>query len=186
MKNKKQRYWKVVRSKQIVTSPHFTLRADTIELPNGTTIGEYTVWQVPDGVVVVAITKDGNVIFTRQYRHGTGEVLLQLPGGSYDKRKENPKEAAARELLEETGYKANKLTYLGEISIYPSKMTKQVCIYLTRDVEQTGTTQFDATEDIEIISYHLPDVVKLIEQGKITDAEVIAAILLAARYLKMV
>lgn len=181
-----QERWKVLRSKQIVTSPHFTLRADTIELPNGTIIDDYTVWQVPDGVVVVAITKDGSVIFTRQYRHGTGEVLLQLPGGSYDKQTEDPKKAAARELLEETGYTANKLIYLGEISMYPSKMTKKVCVYLAKDVEHTGATQFDITEDIEIISYPLTNGVRLIEQGKITDAETIAAIFLTARYLKAI
>lgn len=186
MKDKKVQRWKIVRSKNMVTSPHFTLRADTIELPNGTMVDDYTVWQVPDGAVVVAITKDGNVVFIRQYRHGTGEVLLQLPGGSYDKQTEDPKKAAARELLEETGYQPNALTYLGEISIYPSKMTKKVCIYLARDVEQTGTKQFDATEDIEVILYPLSDAVKLIEQGKLTDAEAIAAIFLAVRYLKVI
>lgn len=181
-----QERWKVLRSKQMVSSPHFTLRADIIELPNGTIIDDYTVLEVPDGVVVVAITKDEKVIFTSQYRHGTKEVLLQLPGGSYDKQTEDPKKAAARELLEETGYTANKLIYLGEISMYPSKMTKKVSVYLAKEVEQTQTTQFDITEDIEIISCPLTNGVHLIEQGKITDAETIAAIFLAVRYLKAV
>ena len=186
MQKKKQWKWKVLQTKHIFDSPHFNLKADSVELPNGTKVDEYTIWQVPDGVVVIALTKERKVIFTRQYRHGTEEVLLQLPGGSYDKQRENPEIAATRELLEETGYKATKLIFLGEVSMYPSKMTKQVSIYLAKDVEDTGEIEFDVTEDIEKVSYPLADVVKFIEEGKITDAETITAIFLAVRYLKVV
>jgi ADP-ribose pyrophosphatase len=176
--------WRAVRSAYLFKSPYVALRGDTVELPNGKTVDGYTVWEVPDGAVVIAITKDGNVLLTRQYRHGTGEILLQLPGGSYVKGHEEPEEAAARELLEETGYKANSLIFLGEVSIYPSKMTKQVSIYLAKNVEYVGTTQFDITEDIEIVSYPITEIERLIVTAKITDAEAIAGIFLTLQYLK--
>lgn len=182
----KKKKWKVVQSTDLFKSLYLTLRADTVDLPNGEKVDDYTILEVPDGVVVVALTKNKNVLFTRQYRHGTGEILLQLPGGSYNKKTEDPKRAATRELLEETGYQADSLIYLGEVSIYPSKMTKKVSIYLAEYVEQRGTTQFDNTEDIDTISFSLTEVVKHIETGKITDAETIAGIFLALQRLKAI
>lgn len=180
----KKRKWKVVQSKYLFKSQFVTLRADTVELPSGEKVDDYTILEVPDGVVVIALKADGNVLFTRQYRHGTSETLLQLPGGSYDKKSEDPKQAARRELLEETGYQATDLAYLGEISIYPSKMTKKVSIYLAKDVEQKSTTQFDNTEDIQTVSFPLTEVVTLIETGKIIDGEAIAGIFFALQHLK--
>ena len=180
----KKKRWKVVQSTYLFKSPYVTLRADTVELPNGEKVDDYTIWEVSDGVVVIALTTDRNMLFTRQYRQGTGEILLQLPGGSYDKKTEDPKQAATRELLEETGYQAEGFIYLGEVSIYPSKMTKKVHIYLAADVKQRGATQFDDTEDIQTVSFPLTDVVKLIETGRITDAEAIAGIFLALQHLK--
>jgi len=180
----KRKRWKVVQSTYLFKSFYVALRTDTVELPNGEKVDDYTIWEVPDGVVVIALTADGNVLFTRQYRHGTGEILLQLPGGSYDKKTEDPKQAATRELLEETGYQAEGLIYLGEVSIYPSKMTKKISIYLAEDVEQRVATDFDNTEHIETVSFSLTEVARLIEIGKITDAEAIAGIFLALQHLK--
>lgn len=180
----KKKRWKLVQSTYIFKSLFVAVRIDTVELPNGKTVDDYTIWEVPDGVIVIALTADRNVLFTRQYRHGTGEILLQLPGGSYDYKSEDPKQAATRELQEETGYQASDPIYLGEVSIYPSNMTKKVSIYLAEDVEQKGGTQLDDTEDIETVSFPLTEVVKLIETGKITDAEAIAGIFLALQHLK--
>jgi len=64
-------------------------------------------------------------------------------------------------------------------------MTKKVSIYLAKDVEQKGSTKFDKTEDIQTVIIPLTEVIRLIETGKITDAEAIAGIFLAHQHLKI-
>src|SRR6185503_21228824 len=101
------RPWKVVETSYF--RPRF--RVDKCELPNGNfldaTILEFNAW-----ANIVALTKDGQVVLVRQYRHGVCDVLLEFPGGVVE-RGEDPVEGAKRELLEETGYSSSNVIQLG-------------------------------------------------------------------------
>ena len=76
MENPKKRNWKVLTSEYLARKPWFTVRHESIELPDGRRIPDYYVFEYPDWVNVIAITKEGKFVFIDQYRHGLGEKHL--------------------------------------------------------------------------------------------------------------
>ncbi len=123
---------------------------------------------------VLAFTSDNKVVMERQYRYPYDEVLYELPAGKCDK-DEDPKVTALRELEEETGYKANKIKYLG--MIYPSCAYTDEIIYcyLAENLVK-AKTHLDAGEFLEVEFLSLEEVLKLIKEDKINDAKTIATI----------
>ena len=83
-------------SKTIVKDRWIDLHADDCALPDGTKISPFYVNDVPDFVVVVAVTVDGDFIFVRQYRHGTRQILLELPAGCMEPTDADPAAGAAK------------------------------------------------------------------------------------------
>src|SRR5947207_11562367 len=86
--------------------------SEAVQLPDGRVVEEFSTIELPDYVVVVALTPDGRVVVERNYKHGPRRVCLNLPAG-YLERGEEPLAAARRELLEETGYAAEEWVSLG-------------------------------------------------------------------------
>ena len=78
MENPKSRAWKVVKSEYLARKPWFTVRHERIELPDGRSIPDYYVFEYPDWVNVIAITKEGKFVFIDQYRHGLGETNYEI------------------------------------------------------------------------------------------------------------
>ena len=95
--------WKILDSEYVIKRPWLTARKDKVELPDGRIIEEFYVLEYPDWVNVIAITKDGQFVMERQYRHGLSVEGMELPCGTMEDG-ETPLQAAQRELLEETGY----------------------------------------------------------------------------------
>ncbi|MEM3088229.1 MAG: NUDIX hydrolase, partial [Candidatus Bathyarchaeia archaeon] len=94
-------------SRRIYDGKVINLRVDTVKLPNGrTTIRE--VVEHPGAVAIVPFLKTDVILMIRQYRHPTGEVLLEIPAGTL-KKDEKPEDCAIRELIEETGYKPSEI-----------------------------------------------------------------------------
>ena len=79
MENPKKRNWKVLTSEYLARKPWFTVRHESIELPDGRRIPDYYVFEYPDWVNVIAITKEGKFVFIDQYRHGLGETDYESP-----------------------------------------------------------------------------------------------------------
>lgn len=79
MENPKKRNWKVLTSEYLARKPWFTVRHESIELPDGRRIPDYYVFEYPDWVNVIAITKEGKFVFIDQYRHGLGETDYEIP-----------------------------------------------------------------------------------------------------------
>ena len=127
------------------------------------------------GVGVVALDDDDRVLMIRQYRYGAGEVLLEIPAGKLELG-EQPMECGLRELIEETGYKANKCIDLGFIYPTPAYDTEKIYLYYASDLEFVGQ-HFDSGEYMECEKIALDEVVKMIMEGKITDAKTIAAVM---------
>ena len=99
MENPKNRKWQVVRSEYLARKPWFTVRHETIALPDGRTIPDYYVFEYPDWVNVTAIDRDGRFVVIDQYRHGLGETSYEIPAGVMEPSDRSPLEAARRELL---------------------------------------------------------------------------------------
>jgi 8-oxo-dGTP pyrophosphatase MutT (NUDIX family) len=89
-----------------------------------------------DWLMTVPLTDGGELVMVRQYRHGSGEASLEIPGGLDDGAGERPEEGAARELAEETGYGGGVLQFLGALRPQPALMSNRVRIYLARGVRR--------------------------------------------------
>ena len=118
----------------------------------------------------------------RQYRHGTEQVCLELPGGLVDSNDDSPEVSAGRELLEETGYKARKITYIGECFPQPAILSNTCYFYLAEDVESVQTQNLDPGEDIEIVTLPLKSISTRIGSQEINHGMVLLAFFFFERY----
>ena len=160
--------------KQISSTPIFDgkvlhVRFDEITLPNGVrATREYC--HHNGAVCVIPITDEGEVICIRQFRYPFHEDLLEIPAGKLDSPEEDPNDAACRELREETGASAEKITYLGKY--YPSPAILDECIYMyMAEGLSFGETDYDDDEFMEIVKIPLDSLVELILDGKIRDGK---------------
>lgn len=139
------RPWKVLRSTYALDVPWYRVRRDEVELPDGSQI-DYYLAEHRDVACVLALTPGDEVLMVRQYKHGAGRVELELPGGLVDPG-EDPFDAAARELREETGFASPvALEPLGWHLQDASKSTARVFSFLACDVVEAGGRALDPNE----------------------------------------
>ncbi len=127
-----------------------------------------------DWVNVIPLAPDGRVILVRQYRHGTRDITLEIPGGVIE-HGEAPGAAAARELLEETGFSAGRWTELGFVHPNPAIQGNRCYTFLAEDLEYQGPQHLDGTEEIEVVSVLASDLEQLVASGIIRHSLVVAA-----------
>lgn len=180
----KNAIWKTIKEKIIYSTPWLTVKEETVQLPNGEVVDDYSVVEFRSVAIVFPLTQDSQVIMVRQYRHGVKKILLELPAGTYDKDSEEPAIAAKRELHEETGYKTDNLVLLGTAYDFPTKDRHSISIYFTDDIAFEPITHKEATEDVEVVKIPLDELEKYIERGEIAVSGTIAAIHLAKEYLQ--
>jgi nudix-type nucleoside diphosphatase (YffH/AdpP family) len=154
------------------------LRVDRVRMASGREAVREVVEHI-GAVVIVAVNGEGQVLLVRQYRHPTGRSLLELPAGTLD-RDEEPEACAARELEEETGFRAGRLQRLGGFFVSPGYSTEHIHAYLATDLEP-GRAGGDDDEEIEVLALPLAEVLRLAEAGELEDAKSLAALLLFLR-----
>ncbi len=138
-------------------------------------IGEYTIINSNDWANVVPVTKDGKIVMIEQYRHGNDSITIELPGGLVEN-DEKPEVAAARELLEETGYSSTKKPILlGKQSPNPAFMDNSCYTYLIEGCELTNPQNLDKDEIIEIHKFGKEEVKEMIKSGKINHGVILTA-----------
>jgi len=135
---------------------------------------DFYILESSDWINVIPLTADDKVVMIRQYRHGSREVTLEIPGGLVDPG-DTPKKAAARELIEETGYQAKKWLKIGVVNPNPALFNNRCYTFLAQDINKGTDPTPDQTEDIEVVLIPLTDIPKLILKGKIDHAMVITA-----------
>lgn len=169
-------YWKVVSSSKNQSFRVFSIRTDRAVSPRTGEAHDFYILESNPWVNVIPLTPKEEIVLIRQYRHGTQQNTLEIPGGlveDYD----NPKSAAIRELKEETGYEGS---YVQQVSmVYPNPAIQNNACYtfLIKDVIKTDKQDLDEKEDIEIVIKPLLEIPALIRSEVINHSLVIAALL---------
>jgi 8-oxo-dGTP pyrophosphatase MutT (NUDIX family) len=163
-------------SKIVLETPIFNLRVDVAAHPETAHVGSYYVLENPDWVNMVVLTRAGELVLVRQWRHGTGRVELELPAGMIEKG-EDPLAAAARELREETGYEAERWTLIG--SARPNTAYQENTCYtaLGEGAARVGPTAFDPGEDIDVVLVSEADVGRYVRDGTLANGMGLVALL---------
>ena len=176
--------WKILSSEYLFHDLWFKVRQDKCESPGGKIIEPYYVYEFPDWVNALAMTEDGKVILERQYRHALGEICMELPGGCVDDTDKNFGDAAARELLEETGYAFSSIEYMGRISPNPSTNSNLLHMFLAKGGKKVAEQQLDGNEEIEVMLLSIDDLKTLIRENKIVQAMHVTCIMYALERMK--
>lgn len=132
---------------------------------------------------ILAFDKEGKVILVKQHRFGHG-YILEIPAGTLE-RGERPERCAFREIQEETGYKANKLTRL--ITYYPSVGYNKEAIYcfVAKNVQKISGQALDEDEIMSVVKINFKKLLSMIKSGKIIDSKTICAVLTYALKTKI-
>ena len=128
-----------------------------------------------DWVNIIPITPEGQVVMVRQFRHGSQSLTLETPGGMVDPG-EAPAVAAARELREETGYEASSVVSLGGVNPNPALFGNRLHCFLGRDARRVGEIQDGGTEETSVELLDLDELRRLVLDGVVDHALVVAAI----------
>ena len=166
--------WTFLHSKILYACRIFTLKKEGYRSPRTGKDHDFFLLDSADWVNIIPLTADGRVILVKQYRLGTKDFSLEIPGGMLNEG-DDPAGAAARELLEETGCAGEEPILLGVVHPNPAMQTNRCYTFLINNVAFRTAPQQDSTEDIEVQSVPLADIPRLIHEGKITHALVIAA-----------
>lgn len=167
--NKHDMEWETLGSEYIIRRPWLTARRDTVKLPTGVVNDEYYVLEYPDWINVIAVTKDGQYVMVRQYRHGLGQTCFEIVAGVIEK-DEDSMDAAKRELKEETGYAGGEWRELTVLSPNSSTVTNVTHCYIAMGVEKVSGQHLDETEDIDVYLFNKDEVRRMLENGEIKQA----------------
>ena len=157
--------WKKLSSKYVYQDRWFRARADSCEFPDGRIIEPYYIVELPDWCNTIVVTKDQRVVLVRQYRYPADQTTLELPGGIIEKN-EKPIDAAKREMEEETGYTSDDIELLMQVSPNPAVNDNTAYFFLARNAVSTGLKNFDAFEDIDVVSFSKEEIWQLLSENK--------------------
>jgi len=173
-------YEKTIDEKNIYRGNIINVDMLTVTLPNGKTATRDIV-RHPGGAAVIPINENGEIYMVRQFRKPLDAVSLEIPAGKLDKGEE-PAVCAGRELKEETGLTAEKLTYLISVHSTPGFSDEVLHLFAATGLKE-GDSCADEDEFITTEKYHVDELLRMVMEGKITDAKSIIGIFLADRII---
>lgn len=167
--------WQRKKTRILADCRIFTVSESTSVCPR--TEDEYSFYfiETADWVNIVPITVEGEVVFIRQFRHGSEEITLEIPGGMIDQG-EDPATAAVRECLEESGYRAAEVEPLGVLNPNPAIFPNKLHTYVARDCERIAEIANTSTEHTEVVLIPLTQLPALLQSGEIDHALVVATL----------
>src|SRR5260370_35684608 len=171
---------KVLNSTTIYEGPVFGIRRDEVIEPSGVRAIREVITH-PGSVVVLPVLPDGRILLIEQYRHATRQYLWELVAGRIDPG-ETPKAAAARELIEETGYRAKRFRMFLDVFPTPGFLEERMFILLAVGLT-AGEAEPEEDEKIGSRAYNRKELEEMIRGGKLCDAKSIAGILYYFRFL---
>lgn len=177
--------WKVLSTKKLFSSGLFTLKSEECELPDGRVMPRYYVMDFPDWVNILPITKEGEAILVKQYRHASKKEHLEVPGGSMDPSlQESFLEGARREMLEETGYDSKNIVSIGSHFPNPALQSNRMHTFIAFDCEKVQEQDLDEFEDLSLYFCSLEKLKEHLMKGDVDHSIMIASISKALQYLQ--
>jgi ADP-ribose pyrophosphatase len=173
-KGKKPATWKTLESRKVYTTRIFDLHHHRRHHEQRGQ-HDFYVLQAPDWVNIIPLTDSEDVVMVRQFRHGTEDFTLEIPGGMVDPEDPSPMAAARREMREESGYDSDDVIELGKVHPNPAIQGNYCHSFLARGVRGGLKPELDTTEETEVVLVPLASIKDLIRSGEITHALVIAA-----------
>jgi 8-oxo-dGTP pyrophosphatase MutT (NUDIX family) len=172
-------HWQVLKSEDVSLNEWMPITKDSVHLPDkNITIDYYTV-NIKDVALIIPVLKSGHILFVKQYKHGSRDFMIELPGG-FKQDGKSIKQTIKSELNEECGINTplESIEELGSWYASPSKLTNRIYIFYALDLEINATQSFDENEEIELIKIKPKEAIQYILEGKIDAADTIASIFL--------
>lgn len=171
-------YEKTIKTENIFTGKILKLDVETVLLPNNKEAKREIV-RHPGAVAILPIYQNMEIIFVKQYRKAVNGELLEVPAGKLEYG-EIPEDCALRELQEEIGYTARKLTLMGKFYSSPGFSSEIIYVYKAEELI-SSKLRTDEDEFINIVKYTINDSIKMLEQGLINDAKTAIALSLGLK-----
>ena len=169
--------WKKLGSREVARTRIFSVESVDFQHPHRAKPQDFFVINAPDWVNVLALTPDHRIVLVRQFRYGSDEFSLEIPGGVIDAG-EAPLAAGLRELQEETGYVGRNARLLGSVRPNPAMQSNRCHLVLVEGARQDADLDWDPDEEFEIMALPVDEVYARAYRGEITHAMVLDALLL--------
>lgn len=175
--------WKTIARREALDQrPWLRVWLEDVVLPDGRIISDFSTLEMPDYVVIVAVTTDGLIVTERNYKHGPRKIGLHLPAG-YLESGEEPLLAAQRELREETGYAAQDWQPLGSFVIDGNRGGGTGHFFLAREAQIVALPDSGDLEEIAVMLFPIDRLIEATRTGEINIVSIAAAIGLAVTAL---
>ena len=168
--------WKKIGSKIVGDFRIFKVLAETCINPRTGKEHDFYVLDTVGWVNVIAFTPDQQLVMVQQYRHGSGTVELEIPGGMMDPHETDPVATAVRELREETGYAGENARLLGKIHSNPAILNNTTFTVLIENCRLQHGVEFDSGEDLTTQLVPVAEIPKLVAEEKIGHSLVVVAL----------
>lgn len=149
---------------------------DTVQVPNGNIV-KWDFIGHKGAAAMLAVREDGKLLMVRQWRNALDRYTLEIPAGGLNSIDEPTKDAARRELEEETGYIAGEIRFLVRIHTTVAFCNEKIDIYLARNLKKRVSQNLDEDEFIDVKACDLEELLQMIYDGKIEDSKTISAIM---------
>ncbi|MCE3229541.1 MAG: hydrolase [Bacteroidetes bacterium] len=172
--------WKIIGEENVSPSKWFPIIRHEVKLASGKTIDDFFTAPFGNVAMVLPLTKENEIVFVKQYKHGVGEILIELPAGFKQLNKSIEKTALA-ELEEETGIKTTlkNLIPLGKFCNNPTKTKHITYGFLAKNLSFNSNQNLEITEEIELLKLSPKETLRMISSGEIWVADTVAFILKA-------
>lgn len=177
--------WEILHSSEAGDYRVFKVKKDRKKIEEDGSVIEHDFYTLDceDWINIIPLTANNEVVFIRQFRHGSNEMSLEVPAGVVEDYDDSPADTARREMIEETGYDSDNIVKLGVVRPNPAIINNRGHVFVAFDSVEADYQNLDESEFIETELIPLEKVGEMILSGEIDHALVIATFSLLNLYL---